>query len=195
VRTSRALVAQIVGDYRRVLAPLVIAALANVGLFVLAVYPLTLKVAASERREAAAQATLREARRDSGVVHGLLQRTEQADKDLARFYDDVLPRDVGGARRLTYARLASLAQEHSLKIVRRTYALDDTRRGRLDRLEIVMDVNGVYDDIRDFLYALETSPEFVVIENVDIAEGSKTGSGLNASFHLATYFRSGAHAL
>jgi Tfp pilus assembly protein PilO len=195
MRSSRALFTQIAGDYRRVLGPLMVAALVNVGVFAVLVYPLTLKVGATQRRAAAAEAGLRAAERDSAAVHSMLQRTEQADKDLARFYDDVLPHDVSGARRLTYARLAALARQHSLAVIRRTYGLDDSRRGRLDRLEISMEVNGVYDDIREFLYALESAPEFVVIENVEVAEGSKSGTGLNATFHLATYFRSRAHAL
>lgn len=195
MRTSRALLRQIAGDYRRVIGPLVVVALLNVGVFALVVYPLTLKVGASESREAAAEAGLHAAQRDSNAVHSMLQRTDQAGNDLARFYDDVLPHDVSGARRLTYARLAALAAEHSLTVVRRTYGLDETRHGRLDRVAISMEVTGVYDDIREFLYALETSPEFVVIENVEMTQGPKAASSLNATFHLATYFRSRPNAL
>ena len=193
--SSRALLAQIVADYRRILGPLAVVALVNVGLFAAAVYPLSLKVAASQRRAAAAQAGQRAAERDSSAVHSMLARTEQADKDLARFYDDVLPHDVSGARRQTYARLAALAARNGLTVVRRTYALDQTRKGRLDRMEMTMDVSGGYDDIRAFLYALETAPEFVVVEDVDVGEGARVEGGLHATFQLATYFLSRGHGL
>jgi Tfp pilus assembly protein PilO len=195
MRTTRGLVTQIVADYRRLLGPLVIVALVNVGAYALAVYPLTLKVAASQRRAATATSQLRDAQRDSGAVNAMLARTEQADKDLARFYTDVLPAGMSGARRLTYARLAALADERGLTTLRRSFAVDQSRRGRLQRLEITMVVNGDYEDIRDLIYALETAPEFVVIENVELAEGSTPGAGLTASFHLATYYRGGSGGL
>jgi len=120
--------------------------------------------------------------------------TEQADKDLARFYADVLPRDVSAARHQTYAHLAALADEHNLAVARRTYAIDDSYKGRLQRLQIAMVLTGEYADVRDFIYALETSPEFVVIEDVSVAEGARLESGLTVNLQLATYFRGdGAH--
>jgi hypothetical protein len=70
----------------------------------------------------------------------------------------VLPPDVSGARRLTYARLAAMASEHNLTIVQRSYSLDDSYKGRLKRLQIEMSINGEYPDLRDFVYASRPRP-------------------------------------
>jgi Tfp pilus assembly protein PilO len=191
--TLRRLLSRVGADHRRVLVALSVLAVLNAVVLTLAVYPLSLKVAASQRRADAAQARLRQAERDVAQVHATLATTEQADKDLARFYSAVLPQDVSAARRLTYAHLAELADTHNLAVTRRTYGLDASYKGRLARLEIEMVLSGEYSDIRDFIYALETSPEFVVIEDVSLAEGARPEAGLTVNLHLATYFRSDTH--
>jgi hypothetical protein len=187
--TLRSLLARVGSDYRRLVVPLGLLAIVNVALFGLAVYPLTLKVAASQRRAEAANAQQRQAERDAAAVHSTLTITEQADRDLARFYTSVLPPDVSGARRLTYARLAELADTHNLTVNRRTYAIDASYKGRLQRLGIEMALTGEYADIRDFIYALETSPEFVVIEDVSLAEAARSEAGITVNLRLATYFK------
>jgi Tfp pilus assembly protein PilO len=73
---------------------------------------------------------------------------------------------------------------------RRTYAIDASYKGRLERLGIEMALTGEYADIRDFIYALETSPEFVVIEDVSLAEGSRSEAGITVNLQLATYYKS-----
>ena len=183
------LLARVASEHRRVLVPLGILAVVNIGVLALAVYPLSLKVASSQRRADAAAGRLAQVEREVSRVHATLATTEQADKDLARFYVDVLPRDVSAARHQTYAHLAALADEHNLAVARRTYAIDEGYKGRLQRLQIAMVLTGEYPDIRDFIYALETSPEFVVIEGVTVAEGARLESGLTVNLQLATYFR------
>ncbi len=188
--TVRALLARVASEHRRVLVPLGLLAIVNVGILALAVYPLSLKVAASQRRADAAATRLSQVEREVARVHATLATTEQADKDLTRFYADVLPRDVSAARRQTYAHLADLADTHNLAVTRRTYAIDDAYKGKLQRLQIAMVLTGEYPDVRDFIFALETSPEFVVIEDVSVAEGARLDSGLTVNLQLATYFRS-----
>ena len=189
MRTTRGLLGQIFGDYRRLILALAVVAIVNMAIDALVIYPLSLKVSASERRAATVGEQLRAAQHDSDAVHATLARTGQAETDLAKFYKDVLPPDVSGARRLTYARLAAMADEHNLTIAQRSYALDDSYKGRLRRLQIEMTLNGEYADLRDFVYAVETAPEFVVIENVGVTEGARAQSGLTVALRLATYFR------
>ena len=52
-----------------------------------------------------------------------------------------------------------------------------------------MSHHGEYPDLRDFVYAVETAPEFVVIENVGVGEGARAQGGLTVALRLATYFR------
>ena len=186
--TAPSLLARVLVEWRRVLVPLGVAAAVNVGVYALAVYPLSLKVAASERRAAAARAELQAAERDQATTQVSLGRAEQADADLQRFYRDTLPASIEGARRMSYAKLATLADHHGLVVERRSYDRDTGYRGRLHKLNIRMALSGEYRDIRAFLHALETSREFLVIEDVSLSEGVRPGAPLSVAVDLATYY-------
>lgn len=186
--TAPSLVARVMVERRRLLLPLGIAALVNLGVYTLVVYPLSLKVAGSERRAIAARTQLRAAERDEKTTREALGRAEQANTDLRRFYRETLPSNVEGARRMSYAKLASLADRHGLVIERRSYDRDPGYRGHLSKLNINMALSGEYRDIRAFLHELETSPEFLVIEDVSLTEGKSRGAPLSVAVQLATYF-------
>lgn len=185
---ASSLLTRVLVEWRRVLVPLGVAVVANLAVYALAVYPLTLKVAASERRAVAARAQLQAAEREEATTRLSLRRAEQADQDLQRFYRQTLPSGVEGARRMSYAKLATLADHHGLVVERRSYDRDSGYRGRLHKLNIRMSLSGEYPDIRAFLHALETSPEFIVIEDVTLGEGASTGAPLSVSVRLATYY-------
>ena len=51
---------------------------------------------------------------------------------------------------------------------------------------------GTYADMRDFIYQLETAPEFVVIDNVQLAEGGDGSGSLVVTLDLSTYYRDDA---
>jgi type IV pilus assembly protein PilO len=189
---SGSLLRRILVERRRVLVPLAVLAVANLAVYVLLVYPLTLRVNSSEGRADAARERLRAAQREATDVAQIRTRTHDTDAQLAIFYDNVLPADLSGARRQTYARLDELARSHGLILERRTYAVDDAYKGRLKKLRIGMALSGEYEDVRDFMHALETSSEFVVIEDVALAEGSSPEGDLSLALQLATYFRADA---
>jgi Tfp pilus assembly protein PilO len=191
VTSTSDLLQRILTERRGIVVPLALVALVNVGFYALAVYPLSLKVAASERRATAARTEFAASTRENKNVRSTLAITEQADKDLHRFYEDLLPTDLAGARRQTYEHLATLAREHNLVIARRTYRVDEGYKGRLERLNIAMELTGDYADMRDFIYDLETSPEFVSIEDVALGEGTQQDEALTLSLGLSTYYRGG----
>lgn len=186
--TIGAMLSRVIAERRRVLAPLTIAALVNLGLYALVVYPLSLKVSASERQAAAARDRVAAAERDEQAARSALARAEQADRDLERFYGETLPASVEAARRMSYARLAELADEHGLVIARRNYDLDAASQGSLSRLQIFMALSGEYQDIRAFIHDLETGPEFLIIETMALSEGAAPGEPLSITVQLATYF-------
>ena len=185
------LLQRILSERRAVVVPLALVALVNLGFYALAVYPLSLKVSASERRAAAARAQLAVADREDKDVRTTLRLTEQTSKDLGRFYEDILPADLTVARRQTYEHLAALAREHNLAIPRRSYRVDEGYKGQLERLNIGMELTGDYADMRDFIYDLESSTEFVAIEGVGLAEDAQQHEGLTLSLSLSTYYRGG----
>ena len=184
-----ALVRRAVSEHRRVVVPLAVAFMVNVFVYALAVYPLAQRVANVEQRDRAAEQTLAAARREYDGARGALVGKERASTELARFYRDVLPQDLAGARRLTHLRLAQLARQANLRYGRVAVEPVTPRNSSLTRLRINMELSGSYDDVRAFIYALETAPEFVVIDNIGLV-GERGGEGpLQFNVELSTYFR------
>ena len=185
------LVRRVVQEHRRVVMPLLAALVINVLLYAFVVYPLSDRVANVAQREQTAEAELQAARREHAQASGALTGKAQASAELATFYGDVLPQGLTGARRLTYLRLAQLARDSNLRL-ESSRAADTLERGStLSQLAIQMQLWGSWDDIRSFLYQLETAPEFVVIDNVELAEGGEGGE-LALNLNLSTYYRDGS---
>ena len=178
-----------VAEHRRLVVALTVALAANILVYALVVYPLSQRVANIEQRNQAAAQSLAQARTEHAQANGTLTGKARAATELATFYRDVLPQDLAGARRLTYLRLARLARESNLEYERSQYAPETDDESTLTRLQIQMVLSGTYAEMRDFIYQLETAPEFVVIDNIQLAEGSNGNGSLVVTLDLSTYFR------
>ena len=179
---------RVMREHRRVVVPLAIALGVNVVLYAAVVYPLSQRVANIEQRDRTAEEQLQAAQRDYGQARGTLTGKDRAAAELATFYNDVLPSNLAGARRLTHLRLAQLARESNLKFVRATFESVGPKEGTLVQLKIGMDLSGTYSDIRAFIHQLETAPEFVVIDNITLGQGNDAGP-LAVRVQLSTYYR------
>jgi Tfp pilus assembly protein PilO len=177
-------------EHRRLVLGLGIALIVNVLVYAFIVYPLADRVANVAERERTAELALTAARAEHANAEGTLTGKSRASAELATFYNEVLPRDLSGARRLTYLRLAQLAREANLRYQRATYAPVVETDSTLTRLQIQLVLSGTYADMRDFIYQLETAPEFVVIDNVQLAQGADGGGSLVVTLDLSTYYRS-----
>lgn len=176
-------------EHRRLLVLLALACVANVLVYVLLVYPLSQRVANVEQRDEAAEEALAQARTERARAAGTLTGKTRASAELATFYSDVLPQDLAGARRLTYLRLALLARDSTLQYERASYNPGIEPGSTLTRLQVQMVLSGTYADMRDFMYELETAPEFVVIDNVQLEEDSNEDGSLVVTLDLSTYYR------
>jgi len=184
------LVARIIREHRRILTILGVGLLVNVLAYGFGVYPLSQRVANVEQRNASARRTLDAARKDHGAATGTLAGKDRATTELSTFYTSVLPRDLASARRLTHLRIAQLAREHGLKYARATSEpAPPERNSTLTRLKTDVSLTGSYGEIRRFIHALETAPEFVVIDNVQLAEGRDEGNGVQLTLAMSTFFR------
>ena len=181
-----------VAERRRLVVGLAVAFAANALVYALVVYPLSQRVANIEQRDQAAEQALAQARAEHTQASGTLNGKARAATELAMFYRDVLPQDLAGARRLTYLRLARLARDSNLQYERASYDPTVEAGSTLTRLQIQMVLSGSYADMRDFIYQLETAPEFVVIDNVQLAEGGDQSGTLVVTLDLSTYYRSTA---
>ena len=179
---------RVVREHRRVIVPLTIALGVNIVLYAAVVYPLAQRVANIEQRDRTAEEQLRAAQREYAQANGTLTGKDRAAAELATFYNDVLPSDLAGARRLTHLRLAQLARESRLKFLRATFESVTPKDATLAQLKIDMVLSGSYGDVRAFIHQLETAPEFVVIDNIELGQGAD-GGPLGVTLHLSTYYR------
>ena len=90
-------------------------------------------------------------------------------------------------------RLSQLAREHNVTFERSQAKTETVKESDLDRMGVSYDLAGNWDDIRQFIYAIETGGEFVVIDNVLLAEGAGGGAPLSLTLEVSTYYRTGAH--
>lgn len=186
---GRPLLRRIVKEHRRSLIVLGVLLLANIVVYATVVYPLSQRVANSEQRDRTADQALAQARTEFEQATGTLTGKARASTELATFYKDVLPSNLAGARRLTHLRLPQLARESNLRYDRGVYEQMEVRDSTMRRLRIQMNLAGSYDAVREFIHRLETSPEFVVIDNVTLAEDVVDGDLLGVTLELSTYFR------
>ena len=187
--TAQSLVQRVVAEHRRLVYALAAGVVLNILVFAFLVYPLQSDVANVEQRTRAAEAELAAAQADFGRANGALTGKDCALKELDTFYSSVLAKGLTGARRLTFARLAQLAAKSSLDFERRKYEPVVERGSNLTRLKVSMELSGSYADIRDFVHEIESSPEFVVIDDIGVAEGAQGDPVLRLTLQLSTYFR------
>jgi len=181
---------RILSEKRGAVIPLVVALLINVGVYALVVYPLGVKSATAADRAAAAASARQAAERDMASAGALVAGKARADEELATFYQKVLPSDSDEARRITYARLPALARKANMKFTERHVEIDtqtqkDSQLGRV-RTRIVLE--GDYQNVRQFLYELETTPEFIIVDDVTLAQADATRP-LVLTLELSTYYR------
>lgn len=179
---------RILAEKRGVIIPLAVALLANLLAYVLVVRPLGIKSAGAAERAASATRALRVAEQDVALARGLVTGKAGADQELSAFYDKVLPADLTAARRMTYASLPALARKTGIRYEARTTTIETEPEVRLGRMMIRMLLEGEYRDIRQFIFALESASDFVIIDDLTLAE-SGADEPQQLTVNLSTYFR------
>jgi len=157
------------------------------------VYPLSKKVAGGEQQSKAATSALTAAKRDYDAARATVAGKGQADQELQKFYSGVLPPDLSAARRATFLRIEQLAQKSNLRLERETSDPKPQRDSQLVKFTYRASLSGEYRNIRHFIHELETAPEFLVLENVELTQSEIENRGLNVSVDIATYYRTGAN--
>jgi hypothetical protein len=184
------LLRRILVEKRVLVLPLAAALLANVAVFAFIVYPLTARAAGTADRAASAALARRTAEGEQAAAQALVAGKSRADEELATFYQKVLPGDLSSARRMTYARLPALARKANVQYEQGHFEVDPQVKGPFGRLSIRMVLQGEYEDVRQFIYQLEASPEFVIIDDVMLAQADP-GKPLVLTLELSMYFRRG----
>lgn len=183
------LVRRAIREHRAAVVPVAAGLIINLLAFLAIVRPLSLKSGGASARAAAAANTLGAAEREFAAAEALVSGKALADQELDAFYRKVLPANMTAARRMTYASLPALARRTGVQYEARTTEVEMVDRdGRLARMTIRMTLQGDYDDVRQFIYGLESAPEFVVIDDVTLVE-SADDEGLRLTVNMSTYYR------
>jgi Type II secretion system (T2SS), protein M subtype b len=179
-------------ERRSVVLPLVVFLLANVGVYVLGVLPLGRSVESDRTAAFDALAGLGAARLVDTTAKNARARKEQADLELKKFYGDVLPTGASGAVNIVSFWLQQTAEAAGLQFKSNQTSQEPVKDSRLTRVASTVTLRGDYANVRRFLYAAETAPQFVVIEKVRLAEpansDSATGGGLELVLDVSTYY-------
>jgi Tfp pilus assembly protein PilO len=190
------LLRRILVEKRRYVVPLVLLLLANVAVYAAVVYPLQLRVNGAAARARAAEAELGDAERQREAAHAARVEKERTEAELKRFYSGVLPASFPEAREVLYLRVNQIARKAGVQYKREAFAEQkeqEKRRGGLQKLSVSVVLEGPYENVRAFIHALETAPEFVVIENVSLAARGDANAPLVLTMVLSTYYRAGAN--
>lgn len=183
-----ALFARVLHEYRRTVYPLLALLAVNGLVYAFVVRPMAARSAGAADRAIAAAASLRVAQRDRDLAQELVDSKARADEELNAFYGKVLPADLTAARRMTYSSLPALARRTNVRYETRRFENPDVKpEDRLGRLTIRMVLQGEYADIRRFVYELERAPEFVIIDDVTLTEGTEN-EALTLRLDLSTYY-------
>jgi Tfp pilus assembly protein PilO len=185
-------VKRILTEQRLFVAILAAALIANVAVYAAVVYPLASRVADADNRALRAEQERRAAEREFNAANNMAASKAQAESELRTFYGDLLPGDRTAANQQTYLSIVKLARKDNLKIIRRVAAPVQRRESTLGELRLDLTLEGAYEDMREFIYGLETSPEFMVINDLSIDQGRDAAGGatLTLGIQLSTFWRS-----
>lgn len=182
------LLSRVIRERRVVFIPLAVGLLLNLVVYLFVVRPLGDRSAGAADRATTAAQSLRVAEREQTLARELVEGKARADEELNAFYGKVLPADLTEARRMTYSSLPALAKKTNVRYETRRFDTPDIKENdRLGRLEIRMVLQGEYADLRRFIYELERAPEFVIIDDVTLTEGSEN-EPLTLRLDLSTYY-------
>jgi hypothetical protein len=179
-------------EKRRIIVPPVIGIFGVVSIYVAVVFPLGRQITATEREERTSRDELVKARQDYNNAKATVTGEQQADSTLKKFYHEVLPADKSVAQRLTFTRLTELAKQSNVQLEHGTNDVSREKGSSLSKLTTRYTLTGDYRDVRHFIYALETAPEFMVLENIGLTSASdQQARSVAMNLEIATYFRSG----
>lgn len=183
------LLRRIVAEKRSIVLPLAVAVLANILAYFLIVRPLAARSAGAADRAAAAAKARQAAEHEMDVANALVTGKARAEEELSSFYQKVLPPNEATALRLTYSPLPALAQRTDVEFVGRTYTREEVEGNKeLLRLKIHVGLQGGYRAIRDFIYQLESAPQFVIIDDVTLTD-TQGADVQTLTVNLSTYYR------
>jgi Tfp pilus assembly protein PilO len=171
----------------RIRAVLALWAVANVAFYLAAVRPEVREYRNLLEGTGPQQEELRVQRTEVEERENYFAALVQAEEDLRRLREEVLA--TREARMIdVQLELKALADRFNIDLESVTFENELLREEELDKLVMVVPLQGGYANLRRFLQAVESSDKFLVVERVALAEGKHGGVMLQLNISLATYF-------
>ena len=187
------LFSRIVREHRGYVIPLALAILANVAVYAIVVYPLGVKSATARSRAESADGALRAAEAEHAGAQARVTGRARAEQELGTFYGKVLPGGLAAARRVTNTSIPQLAEQSNVRFQASHWDDEESRTaGALGHLKVRVELQGDYENLRRFIYSLETAPPFVIIDDVTLAQ-AEADKPLLLTMDLSIYYRRGAN--
>ena len=183
------LLGRIIVEKRAAVIPIAVALVANLAAYIFLVYPLQARAASGQARMLEATRAERLADRDLAAARAVESGKQTAETQLRQFYQHVLPANLADARKAAYLRLAQLQAECNVRYVRQVAGEEADRETGLTKLSISLVLDGSYQDVRRFIHAVETAPEFLIIDSVALATGKEANTPLVVTLGVATFYR------
>jgi hypothetical protein len=178
-------------EKRRATIPVLGGLVLNVALYAGVVLPLGVRARSAEAQAQASMLQLQAAQREDTEARGMAEGRSRTDAALKAFYKDVLPPNAAQARGAAYLRLSQLAEQHNLEWSGRQADREIEKESSLARMRISMSLHGDYEDIRRFIYQVESGTDFIVIDSIALRQGVEPGSPLTFDLSLSTYYHVG----
>ncbi|MBM3750555.1 MAG: hypothetical protein FJW21_05160 [Acidimicrobiia bacterium] len=187
---------RVLQERRMVVVPLLTVLVINLLVIGLAVVPLSRALVNDENRAMDVKMALAEANRMARIATDTKASQTRAGEELRKFYADVLPANLSAARTLLYLDLDTLSRETGISHQSSVFEPEEVEGSPLMRWRTDVTLTGEYAGVRRFLYLLETSEKFFVVEGVKLgqsgrvqgAPGGGSGGSLEVVLQVATYY-------
>lgn len=165
--------------------------LVNLAIYGFVVSPADNRLARAEGRALAAEDLLDEARENLKAATRQHEKWKASNSQLKRFYEEVLPQNLRDAQTALSSLFDRVADGAGLVVESRTITADPERDSGLGKLSTTMVLSGRYEGIRRFLFEVETSGDFILIEELFVARVDQASQSLVLNLSASTYFWEG----
>jgi len=182
---------RVLAERRGLVVPLLAALAINIGVLALGVFPLQASVTTAEGRARSAKSQLAEAQRLEKLANDTRTSQQRADLELKKFYSEVLPTSHAAARDLLYQELRAISGQAGLTFTSSSFEPEPVEASTLTRLYVDVRLTGDYANIRRFIYDVETTEEFFIIESIKLGPTGRkdAGGSLEVVLRMLTYYQ------
>jgi len=144
-------------------------ALVALNLLVLAAWtaPRTLRLRNATARVEAARETLEEEQAQAERVQERASAIDANTRDLARFYETIVGTEQTDLLP-TLEEIEAMARAPGLRPGRRSFQRDEIEDAALERVSVVLPLEGSYEQLRGFLQEVERSPRFLTVDRISL---------------------------